>query len=61
MHWWNDIQLWAEDVLAGKNILDECKKENAKMKDDIKQVGDVAEGPMSRVGDPDDDGLETDT
>lgn len=20
MHWWNDIQLWAEDVLEGKNI-----------------------------------------
>lgn len=23
MHWWNDIQDWAKDVLAGKNILDE--------------------------------------
>ena len=34
MHWWNDIQLWAEDVLAGKNILKECEKENAKIKDD---------------------------
>lgn len=20
MHWWNDIQLWAEDILAGKDI-----------------------------------------
>jgi len=27
MHWWNDIQLWAESVLADKNFLDECKKE----------------------------------
>ena len=40
MHWWNDIQLWAEDVLAGKNILEECKKENAKMRDDLKRVGE---------------------
>lgn len=23
MHWWNDIQQWAEDVLADKNIIDE--------------------------------------
>jgi len=23
MHWFNDIQLWAEDVLAGRNILDQ--------------------------------------
>lgn len=23
MHWYNDIQLWAEDVLAGRNILDQ--------------------------------------
>lgn len=37
MHWWNDIQLWADDVLAGKNILDECRHENAKMKDEMKQ------------------------
>jgi hypothetical protein len=22
MHWWNDIQLWAEDVLNGNNILE---------------------------------------
>ena len=36
MHWWNDIQLWAEDVLADKNILEECEKENAKMKDEQK-------------------------
>lgn len=27
-HWSNDIQLWAEDVLANKNILEECNKEN---------------------------------
>jgi len=20
MHWWNDIQLWAEDMIANKNI-----------------------------------------
>lgn len=20
MHWWNDIQSWAEDILAGKDI-----------------------------------------
>ncbi len=20
MHWWNDIQLWAEDILAGRDI-----------------------------------------
>lgn len=32
MHWPNDIQLWAEDVLKGVNILDECVKENAKIK-----------------------------
>lgn len=25
MHWWNDIQLWAEDVLAGRNVLDQMK------------------------------------
>lgn len=24
MHWWNDIQCWADDVMAGKNILEEC-------------------------------------
>ncbi len=23
MHWWNDIQLWTEDILAGKNIEEE--------------------------------------
>lgn len=22
MHWWNDIQLWAEDVLAGRLVSD---------------------------------------
>ena len=27
MHWWNDIQCWANDVMAGKNILDECNQE----------------------------------
>ncbi len=37
-HWYNDVQLWAEDVLAGKNILGEAKKEHAKMEDGIKQV-----------------------
>lgn len=30
MHWWNDIQLWAEDVLADKNILEERKYQNGK-------------------------------
>jgi hypothetical protein len=20
MHWWGDVQLWAEDILAGRNI-----------------------------------------
>lgn len=20
MHWWNDIQLWAEDIFAGRNV-----------------------------------------
>ncbi len=20
MHWWNDIQLWAEDIIAGREI-----------------------------------------
>ena len=24
MHWWNDIQCWADDVMANKNILDQC-------------------------------------
>jgi len=43
MYGWNDIQLWAEDVLAGKNILDECKKENVKMKDNIKRVEDAVD------------------
>lgn len=43
MHWWNDIQLWAEDVLVGKNILEECQKENTKMKDEIKRVGKMAD------------------
>ena len=38
MHWWNDIQLWAEDILADKNILEECEKENAKMKDEQKDI-----------------------
>ncbi|GAI29203.1 unnamed protein product [marine sediment metagenome] len=41
IHWWNDIQLWAEDVLADKNILEECEKENAKMKDEQKQACDI--------------------
>ena len=26
MHWWNDIQVWADDVTAGKNILAECER-----------------------------------
>lgn len=26
-HWWNDIQAWSEDVLAGKNILKELEKD----------------------------------
>ncbi len=30
MHWWNDIQLWAEDVLAGKDIPTELKKNKKK-------------------------------
>lgn len=38
MHWWNDIQLWAEDVFAGKNILEEAEKEKAKMKDNLKCI-----------------------
>lgn len=25
MHWWNDIQCWADDIMADKNILDECR------------------------------------
>lgn len=40
-HWYNDIQLWAEDVLAGKNILEEAKKEHEKMKNDIKHIDDI--------------------
>ena len=36
MHWWNNIQLWAEDVLAGKNILEEYQKENDEMEDGLK-------------------------
>ena len=35
MHWWNDIQLWAEDIMADKNILEECEKESAKMDDSL--------------------------
>lgn len=38
IYWWNDIQLWAEDVLAGKDILEECKKEDAKMKEGQKNA-----------------------
>lgn len=26
MHWANDCQSWSEDVLAGKNILEDCEK-----------------------------------
>jgi len=26
MHFWNDVQIWANDVLAGKNISDEIEK-----------------------------------
>lgn len=40
MHWWNDMEIWAKDVLASKNILEECEKENAKMRDDLKRVGE---------------------
>ena len=25
MHWWNDIQLWAEDILADRNVLDQMR------------------------------------
>ena len=25
MHWWNDIQLWAEDILARRNVLDQMQ------------------------------------
>lgn len=42
MHWWNDIQLWAEDVFAGKNILEECEKEDAKMKAETAAKDEVA-------------------
>jgi len=31
VHWYDDVQLWAEDVLADKNIY-----KNTKMKDEIK-------------------------
>ena len=41
MHWWNDIQLWAEDVLVGKNILDECMFENAKMREEDRIKGSI--------------------
>ena len=33
---WNVIQLWAEDVLAGKNILEECEKENGMIENEQK-------------------------
>jgi hypothetical protein len=36
-YWYNDIQLWAEDVLADKNILEKCQKENAKAKIEAEQ------------------------
>lgn len=43
MHWWNDIQDWAKDVLAGKNILDEL---DTASKIDAQERG-VSVGPQS--------------
>ncbi len=41
-HWYNDIQQWAEAILADKNILEECAKDEARMVDESKAAG---EGP----------------
>lgn len=43
MHWHYDIKLWAEDVLAGKNILDECIKENAQIMAEQKTKGEMVD------------------
>jgi len=40
MHWWNDIQCWADDVMAGKNILDECRR--PPQPDDVIELTDKA-------------------
>ena len=59
--------------IQNKNILDECKKENAKMKAEQKAKGeiinedyeqaiaDVKPNFIDRIGEADDDGLEKDT
>lgn len=39
MHWSNDIQCWADDVMAEKNILDECNKKTI-MEGEIKDADD---------------------
>lgn len=41
IHWWNDIQIWANDVMAGKNILEELDTES---KIDAQERG-VSVGP----------------
>ena len=38
MHWDNDCQSWSEDVLAGKNILEECKEDAKRMKAEFRDV-----------------------
>ena len=41
MHWPNDCQCWSEDVLAGKNILEDCEKHAKKIKQEAKEAGEI--------------------
>jgi len=41
-HWFNDIQLWAEDALAGRNILDMVKTRDAVDDSECKEVKNVS-------------------
>jgi len=44
MHWDNNIQLWAEDVLTDKNILEEMKKEDAALEEpELTEFGNIRE------------------
>lgn len=38
MHWWNDIQLWAEDILAGRKVEDGCGNTGQKEPNLIKVI-----------------------
>ena len=38
MHWWNDVELWCEDILAGRNVEEEMPCCNNPAKDKCKQI-----------------------